>query len=96
MINHCCERMDFFLGEKKVKISYSPRFREYGIDTSSGGMQLMKFCPWCNSKLPTSLRDAWFEALENLGIEAELFVEKGDVPDQFLTDEWWKSNSRIV
>jgi hypothetical protein len=42
-------------------------------------------------KLPTSLRDIWFEILEKeYGLERPISKDKDSVPQEFLTDEWWK------
>jgi hypothetical protein len=40
-------------------IEYSARFNEYGIIIHDGGSSVcrIKFCPWCGSPLPESLRD---------------------------------------
>jgi hypothetical protein len=52
-------------------IHYSPRFREYGLLIHDGGTSVstIRFCPWCGTGPPDSLRDRWFEELEALGID---------------------------
>ena len=73
----------------ETAIEYVPKFREYGISVSDGGTSfiLIQFCPWCGARLPASLRDEWFDALKKLGLS--LFGE--NLPEQFLTDAWWKT-----
>ena len=83
--------MAIFLDEQKVAISYLSKFREYAIDMrTSSGKQLIEFCPWCRAKLPSPLRDRWFDILE-----AELGELKGfddsRIPEEFKTDAWWRA-----
>lgn len=83
--------MQACIDDGKVPVDYYPRFREYSIDLSGAASQSIAYCPWCGVKLPESTRHAWFDTLEELGIEAELFAEEGDVPDEFMGDQWWRS-----
>jgi hypothetical protein len=85
---HCCEGMREALVEN-VAIVYIPKFREYGIRILDGGTSFMKieFCPWCGSRLPSDLRDAWFEELERLGLEPDSEA----LPNRLKTDAWWNS-----
>jgi hypothetical protein len=61
---------------------------EYGLIIHDGGSSYIKisFCPFCGNKFPPSKRDAYFETLDKLKINAW----KDDVPEEFKTDEWWK------
>jgi hypothetical protein len=70
-------------------VSYSPRFREYGLIVHDGGTAVsgIRFCPWCGARLPESLRDRWFAELEALGIDPG----GGEVPQRFRSAEWWAS-----
>lgn len=54
-------------------VDYSPKFREYGLIVHDGGSSSVNiaFCPWCGTKLPDSARDAWFDRLDELGLEPE-------------------------
>jgi hypothetical protein len=77
----------------ELPIAYSARFREYGLIYQDGGTsrQLLQYCPWCGSKLPASLRDRWFERLEELGLEPN----DPEIPVEMKTDAWWrKTRSR--
>lgn len=69
-------------------IGYVPKFREYGLLIHDGGSGLLtiRFCPWCGTKLPASLRDEWFERLRSLGLEP------GDdtIPPEMHTAAWWE------
>ncbi|SDE07936.1 DUF6980 family protein [Kordiimonas lacus] len=77
----------YYLDTVKVEISYLPKFREFlvnCVDADSG--ILLKNCPWSGKAFPSSLRDKWFELLEEMNLEAG----EDEIPEEFLTDEWWK------
>jgi hypothetical protein len=64
MSEHCCDLMDGYLKNEDHIVDFIPKFREYGIPVHDGGSSHIQigFCPWCGAKLPSSLREAWFEA----------------------------------
>jgi len=68
-------------------ISYSDKFREYGLIVHDGGSSSIAigFCPWCGTKLPGSLRGRWFEELAALG-----FTDPWgqDIPEAFRSGAW--------
>jgi hypothetical protein len=68
-------------------VQYSPKFREYGLLVHDGGssMVVIRFCPWCGTRLPESLRDRWFEELAALGIEPG----EQEVPAPYRSAAWW-------
>ncbi len=70
-----------------LPLDYEPTFREWGIPYFDGGssQQTLRYCPFCGTKLPKSLRHEWFEILEQLGLEW------GDeaTPDEMQSDRWW-------
>jgi hypothetical protein len=86
---HCCELMDTMIASGEVAIRFVEKFREYGISYIDGGTsyQIIEFCPWCGKKLPASLRQEWFDALEEMGLEP------GDknIPEKFLTSDWYRT-----
>jgi hypothetical protein len=85
---HACELMNLFIDDPKVPIEYYPIMREYRLHLKhSPGKQGIYYCPWCGSKLPESLRDSYFETLENLYGED---FSRDNAPAEFQTDEWWK------
>ena len=90
---HCCEDMDFFLKEGKVAIDYCPIEREYSIKLpSSSAIQVINYCPWCGTSLPTSLHENYYEILQReYGIDDLTDVhQQKRIPKEFTTDEWWK------
>jgi predicted nucleotidyltransferase len=90
---HCCDAMAAHVASGDVPLTYLPRFREYGLKISDGGTakQLIEYCPWCGRRLPESLRNAWFEQLEKLGLNPE----DPRVPDRMKTDAWWRTSAPL-
>ena len=72
-------------------VTYVPRFREYGLIVHDGGQShlVIRYCPWCGSQLPESLRGEWFARIEALGMEPE----SSDLPVEMRTDAWWQQVS---
>ena len=86
----CCNSMQHAVDSTEIAFKYSPKFREYGILYNNGGSyQVVHFCPWCGTSLPSSLREEWFEKLDQLGIEPD-----GETPIAMQTNEWWASGSQ--
>jgi hypothetical protein len=92
---YCCDLMASFLDDIRIPLVYSPIYREYSIPLLYKGkttaLQRIFYCPWCNTKLPTSLRSEWFSILKdeyNLDDPWDKEEEKL-VPGEFKTDEWW-------
>jgi hypothetical protein len=84
---HCCDEMRQHLGVGEVALRYSPKLREYGLRVLDGGSsrQEIRFCPWCGSRLPESLRDEWFKKLDELRLEPD----SPAIPTRLRSDEWW-------
>jgi hypothetical protein len=85
-----CEHHETKFECADMLIYYEAPLNEYGLIIHDGGPSyiLMKYCPWCGSKLPESKRDEYFDKLENLGFE-----DYDDAPIQFQSQEWWKTNN---
>lgn len=87
---HACPEMSRFVTDTQVPVSYNARFREYSLSLQgSGGHQLIDFCPWCGAELPGSLRDAFFDEMDRLGIE----YPDEDPPEPYVGDVWWRSGA---
>ena len=79
----------------EIQLKYFSDIRDYAIPykpRKGGGYQLISFCPWCGSKLPSSLDEKMVKILKN---EYRYdFVNKSicdyKIPKEFKTDEWWK------
>jgi hypothetical protein len=80
--------MRYFIKRKIAEISYSPKFRQYGINVVEDKNDSIKieYCPWCGKKLPKNLRIEWFDEVEKLGLEPN----SPELPKKYLTDRWWK------
>jgi hypothetical protein len=94
-----CGKLQEFLEEEKVALSYFAPHREYSIKlSSSGGGQNIYFCPWCGNKLPKSLADEWFDRLEAMGFDEpfEQCRTDPDFPEEYKTDAWWKSDPKLA
>lgn len=87
VMNHCCEYMDENINKSDIGIKFFAKFREYGISYLDGGtaIQEIKYCPWCGYELPNSLREQWFEKLEELGLEPD----SPNIPEDYLTEAWY-------
>lgn len=84
--------MNQAIEESKI-VDYEPIFRNYGILYSTKRIKMLKFCPWCGVKLPTSLQKVIFDVIKKeFGIprwDADL-ENCTNIPQEFKTDEWWK------
>jgi len=102
MSKFCCDRMEYqaleLKQDKKVKnhsVVYDQCWREYMMgfiyhERPHLACEIHS-CPWCGTKLPSSLADKWFEVLkEEYGIEDPSDEDRDRVPTEFRTDEWWK------
>ncbi|MDP5210232.1 hypothetical protein [Microbulbifer sp. 2205BS26-8] len=90
MMKQCCCKDMLSALNSDVGVIYIPKFREYGISILDGGSSFLKivFCPWCGTKLPLSLRDKWFDLLEEeFGIED---TENDHIPKEMRGDTWWR------
>lgn len=56
---HCCDAMTFYLQDEDAIIYFWPHVQEYLIPVHDGGASgiVIRFCPWCGTKLPESERD---------------------------------------
>ena len=88
MNSYCCKEMGFHLEQEELPITYTPKYREYGIDYTdgSGSTQLINFCPWCGFRLPDKLSNEWFRSLESMGLEPY----ESEIPQEYRSDDWWK------
>lgn len=87
---HCCDQMSFHIHEKEKIIIFVPEFREYSIRASKSIIQRIDFCPWCGIKLPTDLREEFFDILDKEYNLDTLCLDKRKIPKEFRSDEWWK------
>lgn len=84
----CCERLVDQVRADDVPIVCAEEFREVGVAVVDGGSSylVIDFCPHCGTKLPSQLRDEWFDRLDALGIDPD----DGAVPEEFRSSRWWR------
>lgn len=82
----CCD--DMGSNVENGVLNYSAAFDEYGIPVPEDDISyiLIKHCPWCGERLPTSKRKEWFRELELLGYDAPLHDDS--IPEAFKSSEW--------
>lgn len=90
---HLCSRMAVALREPDYPIVYHDTFREYGLQIQDGGPSTYElvYCPFCGERLPSSVRDRWFDALEAQGPD----VDSPDLPAAFTTGAWWRDPEQV-
>ena len=83
-------------GIRNNTIEYEPISRMYFLllhdeDQLDGTYEILKYCPWCGTKLPESLLFKINEILEEeYGLDDPDGEDASKVPPEFHTDEWWK------
>lgn len=88
-MKHCCSNMSEMIQEEK-SIIFIPEFREYGIPILDGGSSFLQisFCPWCGKELPQSLRDEFFDIIEEMGINYPCPLD--ELPENMRSAKWWQ------
>ena len=87
----CCPEMTKLTGDCQIPITYSPAWREYFLVLKkSKGKILISYCPWYDTKLPSSLKDIYFNTLsKEYKIDSPDYDDK-NFPHDFKSNEWWK------
>jgi hypothetical protein len=91
-----CKALQLHLKDQRIPLQYDAKLREFYIpllDRLSGrgsAIQLINYCPFCGSRFPTSLRDMYFDELDNLGIDIGNSDYCQNLPDDFKSDKWWR------
>lgn len=91
LAHDCDQHADPFDCPDTVLI-YNEPFDEYGIPIRDGGMSylVVSHCPWCGARLPSSARDAWFDAVAAAGLGD---ADVDTLPAKFL-DAGWRTERR--
>ena len=91
----CCKPFEYSLvnEDDSGNIIYVPSTRVYAV--SGNPPAVIKYCPFCGSKLPDELYDKRYEFIgKELGKEYlsddDGNPPKKELPQEFQTDEWWK------
>ena len=87
-INVCCSEMQKAVQASETPVISIPKFRETGIRILDGGSSYLeiKFCPWCGQSLPKSLRNVWFDRLEQMGLDPI----GQDIPAEYSDERWYE------
>ena len=92
---HCCSSMDYIFQDQRIPLEYIPVFREYIVPATYAyqGDQIF-YCSWCGAKLPSSVRENYFNTLKkefNIPTTiTELAAIYHHLPSEFKSDKWWK------
>jgi hypothetical protein len=89
-IEHCCKKMKHAIKESKGEvIDYDMVRRDYSITIKPCAYDV-KFCPFCGKATKKTLTDELSDTLsKEYRISSPDFIEYSNIPDEFLTDEWW-------
>jgi hypothetical protein len=90
----CCKELSNLISANEISLTYSKKERYYGINykpRTGGGIQLIKFCPWCGSALQKDLIEEYASIVfDELGYDPLDINYKKKIPSEFKTDKWWK------
>jgi hypothetical protein len=77
----------FFIDRGECGLGYSPRVREFHLAVRPGSevVQQLAFCPFSGKALPESLRQAFFDQLETIGLSDGL-SDVDRAPPEFQTE----------
>lgn len=99
--SHCCLAIQGAVKDSlDSSISYDPRIRDYCSSAPQSFLKRnevwigygFKYCPFCRKRLPKDLVEKRMDILEKeYGIDDPYDSEqKKLIPQEFMTDEWWK------
>ena len=74
-------------------VYYEPALREFTIPNADGvSAYVLNHCPLSGQRLPPSLRDEWFDALEAVGAFPVDEMPPVDflAPPAYRADAWWR------
>ena len=82
------QRLREAIADPDVPLAYNDKFREVTIRVLDGGEAgiLIEYCPFSGEPLPSSLRDEWFDRLDELDMEPD---DPG-LPQELRTGQWWR------
>ncbi len=90
----CCQYLDDIVNEEEAdyRFIYNPMMREYYIKSSvAPHIRMLRYCAWCKTEFPKSVREELFYILENeYGIDPWVPEQREKIPTKFLGKEWWR------
>ncbi len=84
-----CQDLVRFVKDESVPIGYSEYSDEYYLRRGENTILLISHCPFCGGELPPSRRDQFFDELEALGIDFDVFGDKSTLPAPYCNPKWW-------
>ncbi|CCQ75674.1 conserved protein of unknown function [Magnetospira sp. QH-2] len=97
-----CKVMFDFMEYPNAMLAYLPWVREYGIRKFEAGKPVgeqdpasivpIHYCPWCGTRLPTSLRPKWETELASRGLSPN----SPDIPEDLMSELWWRGPDPII
>lgn len=98
---HMCKSMFDFMDYPSAMLAYLPWVREYGIRKFEAGKPVgeqdpasilpIRYCPWCGTRLPSSLRPKWEAELAGRGLSPN----SPDIPEDLMSELWWRGPDPI-
>jgi hypothetical protein len=99
--HHCCLDMAFAISRPFLTPPQGPNrivdwiasWNEYRIPAAFDGYSstVIRFCPWCGSRLSASRHDEWYRVLRGMGYSDPGGAD--DIPAEFESDRWWRSDA---
>jgi len=98
---HCCLDLAYAIAHPveilhqgpNRALDWSRAWDEYWIPVPYDGYSanLIRYCPWCGTRLPHSKKEQWYQALYALG-----FDDPGEqaIPAEFRSDRWWRERNQ--
>ena len=89
-IEICCDSFIFHCEEEKYRdschfMTYDRRIRKFSV-----GVYVISCCPFCGKRFPKELGLEWIHLVEEQFGEKYLSPPKMyELPQEWLTDEWW-------
>ena len=89
---HCCDLMDWELLNNSSPLMYTAKYREYDVKIINSEVSAAAdYCIFCGKNLPESVRDEWYDILEQeYALEGSCEEDKKKAPAEFFSDEWSK------
>jgi hypothetical protein len=91
---HACATMVWLLEDRNMPVVYSDQFREYNVVSIGDSHEAftLSFCPQDGVALPPSLRQAWFDLADSLGLDVSIFeLEDPSIPLDMRSGAWWRN-----
>lgn len=87
----CCDHLYRVITDGSFLV-YDDEKREFLISRPyAESADRLDYCPWCASRMPASLSDAWYAAVEkNIPNFDEFSTPRAQIPLAFRSSAWWK------